>query len=151
MIQRIQSLYLFLAAVALGLVFFFPLANLSNTQDLIIFNLSGFSRFSILEKIPTWPLLAINVISILLTVIVIGLFKKRQLQIRLTRIALMTNLGFIALVYFVYCDHLAKQIKMEINYDLGSVFPLIALIFHVLAMYAINKDERLIKSIDRIR
>jgi hypothetical protein len=63
----------------------------------------------------------------------------------------MLNLGFIALVYFVYGDHLAKQIKMDINYELGAVFPLIALIFHVLAMYAINKDERLIKSIDRIR
>ena len=151
MIQRIQSLYLFLAAVALSLIFFFPLANLSNNQDVIIFNLCGFSRFSILEHIPTWPLLALNSITLLLTITVIGLFKKRLLQIRLTRIALMLNLGFIALLYFVYGDHLAKQIKMGINYELGAVFPLIALVFHVLAMYAINKDERLIKSIDRIR
>lgn len=151
MIQRIQSLYLFLAAVALSLIFFFPLANLSNNQDVIIFNLCGFSRFSLLEHIPTWPLIAINAITLLLTLYVIGLFKKRLLQIRLTRIALMLNLGFIALLYFVYGDHLAKQIKMEVNYELGAVFPLIALIFHVLAIYAINKDERLIKSIDRIR
>lgn len=151
MIQRIQSLYLFLAAVALSLIFFFPLANLSNNQDVIIFNLRGFSRFSLLEHIPTWPLIALNAITLLLTLYVIGLFKKRLLQIRLTRIALMLNLGFIALLYFVYGDHLAKQIKMEINYELGAVFPLIALIFHVLAIYAINKDERLIKSIDRIR
>jgi hypothetical protein len=151
MIQRIQSLYLFLAAVAMGLIFFFPLANLSNTQDLIIFNLSGFSKFSILEHIPTWPLMLIVGVSIFLTLIVIGLYKKRPLQVRLTRIALMLNLGFIALTFFVYGDHLAKQIKMDINYEIGAVFPLIALIFHVLAMYAINKDERLIKSIDRIR
>lgn len=151
MIQRIQSLYLFLAAVALSLIFFFPLANLSNNQDVIIFNLCGFSRFSVLEHTTTWPLIAIMVISILLTLIVIGLFKKRLLQLRLTRIALMLNLSFIALMYFVYGDHLAKQIKMEINYELGSMLPLVALIFHVLAMYAINKDERLIKSIDRIR
>ena len=151
MIQRIQSLYLFLAAVALSLIFFFPLANLSNNQDVIIFNISGFSKFSILEHTPTWPLMGLNIFSILLTVVVIGLFKKRLLQIRLTRIALMVNLGFIALMYFVYGDHLAKQIKMEINYELGSMLPLIALVFHVLAMYAINKDERLIKSIDRIR
>ena len=54
-------------------------------------------------------------------------------------------------MYFVYGDHLARQIKMEINYEVGSLLPIIALIFHVLAMYAINKDERLIKSIDRIR
>lgn len=151
MIQRIQSLYLFLAAVALSLIFFFPLANFSNNQDVIIFNLCGFTRFSILEHTPTWPLIVLNVISLLLTLTLIGLYKKRLLQIRLTRIALMLNLGFIALTYFVYGDHLAKQIKMEINYDLGSVLPLIALVFHVLAMYAINKDERLIKSIDRIR
>lgn len=151
MIQRIQSLYLFLAAVALSLIFFFPLANLSNNQDVIVFNISGFSRFSILEHTPTWPLMALNIISIILTLVVIGVFKKRLLQIRLTRIALMLNLGFIALMYFVYGDHLAKQIKMEINYELGSVLPLIALVFHVLAMYAINKDERIIKSIDRIR
>ena len=151
MIQRIQSLYLFLAAVALGLVFFFPLANLSNSQDIIIFNVTGFSKFSILEKIPTWPLMVITLLSLLITIIVIGLFKKRPLQIKLIRIALMLNLGFIALTYFVYGDHLANQIKMQVNYDMGSVFPLVALIFHVLAMYAINKDERLIKSIDRIR
>jgi len=151
MIQRIQSLYLFLAAVALSLIFFFPFANLSNNQDVIIFNLRGFSRFSILEQIPTWPLMALNTITLLLTITVIGFFKKRLLQIRLTRIALMLNIGFIALLYFVYGDPLAKQIKMEFNYELGAVFPLIALVFHVLAMYAINKDESLIKSIDRIR
>ncbi len=151
MIQRIQSLYLFLAAVALGLIFIFPLANLSNSQDLIIFKVTGFSKFSILEKIPMWPILVINLLSLLLTIITIGLFKKRLMQIKLIRIALMLNLGFIALTYFVYGDHLAKLIKMQINYEIGSVLPLIALIFHVLAMYAINKDERLIKSIDRIR
>ena len=151
MIQRIQSLYLFLAAVALGLVFFFPLANLSNTQDLIIFNLSGFSKFSVLEKVTTLPLMILNAITILLTLDVIREYKKRPLQIRLIRAALMLNLIFIALLYFVYCDHLANMIKMTVNYEIGSVFPLIALIFHVLAMYAINKDERLIKSIDRIR
>jgi len=151
MIQRIQSLYLFLAVVALSLVFFFPLANLSNNQDLIIFNITGFSRFSVLEQIITWPLIALNIITILLTLIVIGLYQKRLLQIRITRIALMLNLGFIALMYFVYGDHLAKMIKMDVNYEIGSVFPLIALVFHVLAIYAINKDERLIKSIDRIR
>lgn len=151
MIQRIQSLYLFLAAVALGLIFFFPLANLSNSQDLIIFNVTGFSKFSVLEQIPTWPIMVINLLSLLITIIVIGLFKKRPLQIKLIRIALMLNLGFLALTYFVYGDHLANQIKMQINYDMGSVFPLVALIFHVLAMYAINKDERLIKSIDHIR
>ena len=151
MIQRIQSLYLFLAAVALGLVFFFPLANLSNTQDIIIFNISGFSRFSVLETVTTLPLMILNAVTILLTLDVIREYKKRPLQIKLTRIALMLNLVFIALLYFVYCDHLAKMIKMSVNYEIGSVLPLIALIFHVLAIYAINKDERLIKSIDRIR
>ena len=151
MIQRIQSLYLFLAAVALGLIFFFPLANLSNSQDLIIFNLNGFSRFSVLEQVTTWPLMFLNAVTILLTLCVIFLYKKRPLQIKLTRIALMVNLAFIALVYFVYGDHLAKQIKMDVNYEIGSVFPLVALIFHVLAIYAINKDDRMIKSIDRIR
>lgn len=151
MIQRIQSVYLFLAVVALSLLFFFPLANFSNNQDIIIFSIQGFSRFSPLEQTPTWPLLVINVLSIALTTITIFLFKNRPLQIRLTRFALMLNLGFIALTYFVYGDHLAKQIKMPVNYELGSFLPVIALAFHVLAIYAINRDERLIKSIDRIR
>lgn len=151
MIQRIQSVYLFLAVVALSLLFFFPLANFSNNQDIIIFSLQGFSRFSPLEQMPTWPLLAVNVLSIVLTIVSIFLFKKRALQMRITRFALMLNLGFIALTYFVYGDHLAKQIKMPVNYELGSLLPVIAMIFHVLAIYAINKDERLIKSIDRIR
>ncbi|MDP4240880.1 MAG: DUF4293 domain-containing protein [Bacteroidota bacterium] len=151
MIQRIQSLYLFLAAVALGLVFFFPLANLSNIQDLVIFKITGFSKFSVLENIPTWPLIIMNVVTLLLTLIIIGLYKKRPLQVRLTRIALMLNVIFIALMYFVYGDHLAKQIKMDINYEIGSLFPIISMIFQILAMYAINKDERLIKSVDRIR
>jgi hypothetical protein len=151
MIQRIQSIYLFLAVVALSLLFYFPLANFSNNQDIIIFNLQGFSRFSPLEQIPTWPLLVINILSIALTAITIFLFKKRPLQIRLTRIALILNMGFIALTNFVYCDHLAKQLKMIVNYEFGFFLPVIALVFHVLAIYAINRDERLIKSIDRIR
>ncbi len=151
MIQRIQSIYLFLAVLALSLLYFFPLANFSNNQDIIIFNLSGFSRFSPLEQIPTWPLIIINVFTIILMAVAFFLFKKRPLQIRLIRIALMLNLGFIALTYLVYGDHLALKIKMPINYELGSILPLIALVFQILAMYAISRDERLIKSIDRIR
>jgi len=96
-------------------------------------------------------LIILNAITILLTLDVIREYKKRPLQLKLTRAALMLNLVFIALMYFVYCDHLAKMVKMDVNYEIGSIFPLIALVFQVLAMYAINKDERLIKSIDRIR
>ncbi len=93
MIQRIQTLYLFLAAVAIGMVFAFPLAELLvNNQNLFIFRYRGL--YEIIENkevlsVASFPLAILLAISLLITVITIFLFKKRNWQMRLSIINML--------------------------------------------------------------
>jgi membrane protease YdiL (CAAX protease family) len=77
-------------------------------------------------------------------------FRKRLRQLRTINFAILLNIVLIVLLFF-YTDKISKDISLPTEYRMGSVFPLISLVFLVLAMYAIKKDERLVRSLDRLR
>ena len=147
MIQRIQSLYLLLATAAYVCLFFLPFASfLSNgiNYKLSILGVSadgGPPQGSIF-------LLAGVILLIILTVSIIFMYKKRMLQNRLTAISLLLNLGLIAGMFF-YSDHVAKD--ATVNFEVGSYIVLVPLVFLVLAIRAIRRDEMKIKAADRLR
>ena len=69
--------------------------------------------------------------------------------------ALLTAL-LIVMYYItsmVYINAFVGKIDSEytLNVQLGIILPVIALIFDLLAYFRIKKDEKLIKSLDRIR
>ena len=86
MIQRIQTIYLFLAAVISGgLIFIF---NLWNTLKEQIFVLDLFSKEQVTFKVI--PLMFIT--SSILSILTIFLFKNRKLQFVIGRIIILINL-----------------------------------------------------------
>ncbi len=161
MIQRIQTVYLIVAFIALVLQFFFPVAAFTygNTVDTYLGTISFYVYG--LEKQPDTlepaykflfylPLIILSVLILALTVMTILQYKKRLRQLRTINFAILLNIVLIVLLFF-YTDKIAKDISLPTEYRVGSVFPLISLVFLVLAMYTIKRDERLVRSLDRLR
>ena len=135
MLQRIQSIYLFLAAlVSAGLIFVFELWK-DNGEPVYA------------QDEPS--VLALFGLSALLSVVTIFLFKNRKLQFVLGRVNIILNLILLGL--FVYWS-LNVSGESEISEKgIGMVIPIVSIVLLVLANKAIKKDEDLVKSVDRLR
>lgn len=144
MLQRIQTLYLFIAAIISGgMIFFTPLWK----------NVGG-NEFYILDllKEMDWKLISISIaffLSAILSIISIILFKNRKQQIKINRFNLVVNLYLLGIiVYHVLTLSGENQISEK---GIGLFLPVLVIVFLVLASKTIQKDEELVKSVDRLR
>ncbi|MGI8893731.1 MAG: DUF4293 domain-containing protein [Bacteroidia bacterium] len=174
MIQRIQTIYLFLAAFLCILLFLLPLASITlpgATLDLpterdlpaqtdklaVIYELDVFSidrtQGGIIQKVKdTYYLAALNAFVLIMTLIVIFLYKNRQLQAQLVRLCFLLLLVFIVLAfYFANEMQSLTRFNMPIEYKVADLIPILQLLFFHLSVRGINKDEALVRSADRIR
>jgi len=136
MIQRIQSVYLFLAFAATGiLMLFVPLWTTS----------AGKSFFFMQDQLYT----VLLGLTTMLSIISIMSFKKRQNQFVLNRLNIILNLILLGL--FVYRSlNLSGEAEVS-EKGIGMFLPIVAIVLLVLANKAIKKDEDLVKSVDRLR
>ena len=161
MIQRIQTIYLLLAAVAMALTLHFPLGTIVAGGDEIVLNAFNVSILG--ESVhATWLYICLIVmlaLPTLLSVAIIFLYKNRMLQFRLCVSNIVLHLGALACIA-VYCwrmsvgiSALAQYQEAERIFTLGwvSLMPIISIILVSLAMRGIAKDEALVRSLDRIR
>jgi hypothetical protein len=148
MIQRIQSLYLFIAFAAYIALFFLPVASFHATDSLYSF---GSVITGAEAKLVIYPLILIVLATIAcLVLVIIFLYKKRTLQIRMTAIALLLNVIYIGTLFF-FVDRIETQLSATPVYEAGMYVTLVPLVFLVLATRAIKKDENLVRSTDRLR
>ena len=87
--------------------------------------------------------------SIVLGVISILNFKKRQHQFVLNRLNIILN--FVLLGVFVYRTLKVSGETLVSEKGIGMLLPVISIVFLVLANKAIKRDEDLVKSVDRLR
>jgi len=87
--------------------------------------------------------------SIVLTIISILNFKKRQLQFVLNRLSIILN--FVLLGIFVYRSLILAGETLISEKGIRVLLPVISVVFLVLANKAIKRDEDLVKSVDRLR
>ncbi len=158
MIQRIQTLYLTLAFVAIALLFAFPLAQFFSEHGAYIFSVTGLKNMVPGEPNAFSPLIFLPVIIVavgigLLTLYTIFQYKNRSLQIKLTNIGVLASIALIMGVFFLYIPMIEKKINIVPDYSkaLGIYLPLVALVFMVMANRAIKRDEKLVRSADRLR
>ena len=136
MLQRIQTVYLFLAAItAAGLIFVFSLwTNSAGVEVYAQDQLVTFGMFL--------GSAAISLVSIFM-------FKNRKLQFVLGRLNIILNL-FLLGVFVYWSLTLPGEIDIS-EKGIGMFLPIISIVFIVLANKAIKKDEDLVKSVDRLR
>jgi len=143
MIQRIQSIYLFLASIVSGgLIFVFDLWETLKNE---IFALDLFSKEAISFKLI--PIMFI--ISAIMSLVTIFLFKNRQLQFVLGRVIILINLFLLGLLIYLSLTLSGETSVSEKG--IGMFLPILAILLVVLANKAIKKDEDLVKSADRLR
>jgi len=154
MIQRIQSLFLLVAAVIMLPLFSQPLAKLqiSDTIFLHLFhNRVEAINQDIFTPVSTWPVTILLTVLILISLLTVFLYKNRTRQIRLCVFNIILHFGFIGLVYFY------TKYALNLNNGIQSVFlwpvilPFLSLLLNYMALKKIQKDELLIKSMDRLR
>lgn len=155
MIQRIQTVFLFLATVFAGVLFFVPIAAFEHAGDLMrltIFSVQNQVDAQYFSGIYTLPLLLLTILLVALPLVTIFLFKKRELQLKLSSLNVLLNALFCFLIFVYYASNIQKTLGVEtISYLFGSYIPLINIILSILAMRWIKKDIELIKSVDRLR
>ena len=94
-------------------------------------------------------LLVLFLISALLAIMAIVLFKNRKLQFVLNRLNIIFNLTLLGV--FVYRLLTLSGEAQVSEKGIGMFLPIISIVFLVMANKAIKKDEDLVKSVDRLR
>jgi hypothetical protein len=135
-IQRVQTLYLALAAIVSGgLSFALSMwTNASGTQ--------------VMALDIVW-IIGLFLLSALLSVISIFKYNNRQTQFVLGRLNIILN--FILLGVIVYLSLTLSGETAVSEKGIGMILPLFSIVFFALANKAIKKDEDLVKSVDRLR
>jgi len=151
MLQRIQTIWLFLTVVVAALLFFLPIAEIVSAganYKLIyrgIYPTAGEAPEMVLRSV---PLAALNLITVILGLVSIFLFKKRQLQMRFcmyNSILFIANTGLIA--YYAFYSMPESSTTLGV----ASALPIVGFILSLIARKSISKDDKLVKSLDRIR
>ncbi len=136
MIQRIQTVYIIISALIVGgLYMWFPLVQDETGQAVITRD----------EPL----VLGLMVVSVILALIAIFSFKNRKLQFVINRLNIVSN--FVLLGVFVYRSLTLSGETLVSEKGIGVLFPIISIVFLVLANKAIKRDEDLVKSVDRLR
>lgn len=158
MLQRIQTVFLILAALFMTGSLFFPIWISQAPDSDTIYRLFSFylektddsnDIAEITKSFMPYMLISIfAIISVLVAIVEITKFKNRLLQMKLSALNslfMAATLGFSA----YYATDLFKQYGG--GYALGLFLPAVAMVLNMLANRYIRKDERLVKSVDRIR
>ena len=154
MIQRIQTVFLFLAIIALAAFNIFPywqgVTGEESASNLLMSY--GFVRMIDGQSSIDYGLYAIvagiSVVAIIIVLIEIFKFKNRVLQLKLAIAnSLLMSVNLVLMTYFV----ITLQKEYQGSFGVGIFIYALAMILNILARRFIQKDERLVRSVDRLR
>jgi hypothetical protein len=165
MIQRIQTLWLAFIVLLSVAAFFFPIVDFTfefkSMQTTQYYGLlpqpSTQDSEQFIQLTPAWSLVFMQVGVALIAVVSILLYKNRPLQVKFVAGGLLFLSIYIAFLLFVKVDGLEKGITdlytaPIVSYNKIAVsFPILQLLLFILAQRAIRKDERIVRSSDRLR
>ena len=152
MIQRIQSVYLLLAAVAVVVAMCISVGSFVEADGItthvlkplgITYADGGFQS--------TWGLLCLLILSAVIAVTTIFLFRNRMLQIRMTVFNGVLLIGYyIAAAFFIFS---LKDAIGDVSFrlGLGLALPAVSIILCYLAFRGIFRDEVMVRAADRLR
>jgi len=144
MLQRIQTVYLLIAILLAGLVAFLVPFWADSNDELVYLNSMLQSGETFFMIIP-----AVFMVSALMAVLTLISFKNRTKQIIYNRVNIVIN--FLLLGIVVYHQLNLPGETMVSEKGIGVFIPLLVIVFLALANKAIIKDDKLVKSVDRLR
>ncbi len=160
MIQRIQTVYLALVVLIATILFFTPLYVLNPGEtsiDSTIYNSSVINIVTIKDAVSkelttNWQLIVVNTLLILIAVFAIVSFKDRRLQMKLSRALIFLSI-LEGIFIFNQISSLSVVAGVGYNLNLNPFTYALALvpILAFLAFRGIQKDDKLVRSADRLR
>jgi len=157
MIQRIQTVWLLASAVVLLGLFVFPYVSYIDLVGLgkrimVTGVYSSVNNASVRESM-TWLKAVMVALVAIYPVFIVFFYKNRKKQIRY---ALIEILLIVLLGVWMLCsaNALLGEISQRVgvgNIGVGFFLLPIAIVFLVMAIRAIRRDEKLLKSADRLR
>ena len=154
MIQRIQTVFLFLAIIALVAFNIFPywqtIAGQGEENFLLMsYGYISASEVSAFPKLSLYTLVAgISALAIIIVLAEIFQFKNRVLQMKLAIAnSFLMSINLALMTYFV----ISLQNEYQGTFGTGIFIYALAMLLNILARRFIQKDEKLVRSVDRLR
>lgn len=142
-IQRIQTVYIFLAVVAMMIFVIVPYGEVEYLA----------SQPAVSEKLYTmyeYGLLIPAVATVILLIVDIFLFRNLPLQRTVLTISLLLTLCCIAVVCFTLFKQAGAE-GLDAHFSVWDILLPLAVIFEIMALGGIAKDIRLLNSYNRLR
>ncbi len=159
MLQRIQSVFLFLVAVSMITMLFLPYWYKQSEDKSETHTLSALHYEAIVvnsEPVQQqFPYMAVGIFAVAIATIAlisISKFKNRMLQIKLGALNSLLLIGALGAAFW-FTNKGQDEILPETlgHFGYGFFMPAVAMVFNSLANRFIRKDEKLVRSVDRIR
>lgn len=159
MLQRIQSVFLFMVVVFGVMTLLLPMASFTGEMDMLRFYLYAVEDLSpdpfgdAASPFGRWftlPLAIGQFVIILIAFITIFQYKRRMLQVRLNLLNTFLNVLLVGGIFY-YVNLLETASGATADYQIATIFPLLSLVMIFLANHFIRKDVKLIRSANRLR
>ncbi len=138
-IQRVQSIYLLVAGITSSALFALPFATAPAQAD-------GMLQDGAFDINDHYALLVMTILIVLLSFVTIFLYNNRVLQMNLGKLNIVLLLGLIGVAGYLF-----RTLSVTTSLGLGIMIPALVFVFVLLANRNINKDEKLVRSADRLR
>ncbi|MCB0409919.1 MAG: DUF4293 domain-containing protein [Flavobacteriales bacterium] len=157
MIQRVQTLFL-IGVILLGVLFsFVPVLGFTAYEATYVM-----SAYKVVLSKDVTSVVSGNMgvgvlegVIMIVTLIVIFLYKNRQLQMKLLKLnILLITLQVVALMMYVDVAKAAigpNENDVLVGFEIGCFIPVLSLLLTYLAIRFIKKDDKLVRAADRLR
>ena len=147
MIQRKQTVFLLLA-------FILTVVCMASQVGSLVGEASSYDVYNLWivaddgnRSLATWPMFATLMLSALLSLVTVFLYAKRKLQAQLC----MLHMLLLVLWYVLLAVLPSSSVGGSLVLDWPAVLPAVAIILSFMARKGVLSDERLVRSLDRIR
>ncbi|MBR6339174.1 MAG: DUF4293 domain-containing protein [Alloprevotella sp.] len=154
MIQRIQSIWFFLAGLLGALSLFPTLARFAKDGGAYAMTAIGYQTLNLPPDaslpIMPWGVTLFSVVLCVLPLWTLFLYRNRRLQLRLAAWNVAAVIAWYA-TWVAYAVSFAGRMQTEFAPAFAAVLPFLSLVFVMLARRGVQKDEELVRAADRIR
>ncbi|HZV72065.1 MAG TPA: DUF4293 domain-containing protein [Saprospiraceae bacterium] len=145
MIQRIQTIFLILTLAVFAILFKLPFATSDKPS-------AQFLSDKVFDITDHPALIGLTLLGGVLALISIFLFKNRKLQLKLGYFIIIMAILLPGIAFLLFTkESAAIDPTIQVHDQAGMFIPVAAILFAGVANYFIRKDEKLVKSMDRLR
>ncbi len=146
-IQRLQTVYLLLAAILMAVFTFMPVMNVLNDAGEYVLNAVS-TGFVGAPTSPCWLLLCMDVLIVALLFITVFKYKNLPLQMKLCKIGVLLIVALLVSIFVMWYMQRGHGIALM---RLWTILPFVAIFLTLLAHKGIKSDKKLLSDSERLR